>query len=595
MKTEKSKSDMTQKTKIAGKPNAYFLLAFFYVLTFGYFYWIGHYLLFFQEQQSLFVFSEEYLHEYIIKPGGLLELSGRFLTQFYSNTIIGSLILSSILTLPGLIFLKINKKLFLHRSFSLLTILIPSCLLFFMQTHYYHFMEYNLGFLLVLLYFLVSILPEKKYYRYIALMMFPFFYYVAGAFSWFFLGIYLFYCLLYEKRKQGYVYSLFIMSIAAVSFFVFKQKLFLQPYAQLVRYPLPFVVDSKHIIPFYMLTGYMTLYPLSGKIRFPKKINRRPFELVSVLIVLSVTVFFLFKLYNPQTARVLQIEKLVFEEKWNEAIKFQENYPSKNLIGQYFYNIALSETDQLCDRLFYGRQDFSTNSLILPWSNEHLSRGAYFFYSVGLINEAHRWAYEEMIVYGYRPQNIKLLVKTNLINGNYQMAKKYIDILKKTINYNDWAKEYEKLLNLPKQIESHPELGEKIKILPKEDFFIEIDNPQNNIISLLKSNPNNKKAFEYEMVWLLLTKNVESVVNNIKSMKGMGYTRIPRHIEEAALAYYNSTKKMPDLGGLSISQETKIRFEQYASAFKINRKNPSSGKKNMQENFGNTFWFYFHF
>ena len=70
---------------------------------------------------------------------------------------------------------------------------------------------------------------------------------------------------------------------------------------------------------------------------------------------------------------------------------------------------------------------------------------------------------------------------SDIINGNYQMAEKYIDILKKTINYNDWAKEYEKLTDNPRLIQSHSELGEKIKILPKDDFFIQIDNPQNNI------------------------------------------------------------------------------------------------------------------
>jgi hypothetical protein len=586
---------MIQKTKIAGKPDVYILLAFFYILTFGYFNWIGNYLLFFQEQQSLFVFSGEYLHEYIIKPGGLLEYAGKFLTQFYSNTVIGSLILAGTLTLTGFIFLKINKRLFPNRSFSSLFLIIPSCLLFLMQTHYYHFMEYNLGFLLVLLYFLLSILPKKKYYRYIALMLIPLFYYVTGAFSFIFAGIYLLYCLLYEKGRQGYLYSIILIGITTLSVFVFKEALFLQPYANLIRYPLPFMLDARHKILFYVLTGYLILYPLFGKITFPKKINTRPFELASILIVFSVTVLLLFKLYNPQTARVLQIEKMVFEEKWKEAIEFQESHPSKNLIGQYFYNLALSETDQLCDRLFFGRQDFSANSLILPWGNEHLNQGAYFYYSVGLTNAAHRWAYEEMVVYGYRPQNVKILAKTNLINGNYPMAKKYIDILKKTYNYNHWAKEYEKLLADTMLIQNHPELGKKREILPKEDFFMQIDNPQENIPLLLKADPNNKKAFEYEMAWWLLTKNVEAVVNSIKNMKGMGYTRIPRHVEEAALAYLNSTGKLPDLGGLAIRPETQARFGQYVSTFKSIRQNPTSGKEIMQKYFGNTYWFYFHF
>ncbi|MGM0530784.1 MAG: DUF6057 family protein, partial [Bacteroidota bacterium] len=347
-----------------------------------------------------------------------------------------------------------------------------------------------------------------------------------------------------------------------------------------------------------LLTGYLILYPLLVKIPFPFKLRQkyiRPVSLVSVLVAFALTVLILSKLYNPQTNRVLQLQKYVFERKWKEAIAFHENAPSKNLIGQYFYNIALSEADQLCERLFYGRQDFGANALILPWGNEHLNRGGYFYYATGLINEAHRWAYEDMVVNGYRPQNLKLLAKTNLINGNYRMAEKYINMLKKSVNYRTWAKEYEALLYEPERVQSHPELGEKIKLLPKEDFFIQLNTPQNNIPLLLNANQTNRKAFEYKMAWYLLTKNVEGVVQGIKGMEDLGYERPPRHVEEAALAYSNSTGNLPDLGKFSIRKDIKLRFQQYISTYKKTRENPSQGRQQMQNQFSNTFWYYFHF
>lgn len=225
---------MTQKTKIKGKTDIYYLLVFFFVITFGYFNWFGKYLLFFQEQQSLFVYTGEYVQEYFFKPGGLLELTGKFLTQFYSNTVVGSLILATIITLPGIIFLKINKRLFSNKSLSLLFLLIPSCLLLLMQIHYFHLMEFNLGFLMVLLYFLLSLLPKKKLIRYITLTLFPLFYYLAGAYAGIFLGMYIFYNLFFEKGKQRFIFPLFLVGIAAVSFFVFKEILFLQPIDQLI-------------------------------------------------------------------------------------------------------------------------------------------------------------------------------------------------------------------------------------------------------------------------------------------------------------------------------------------------------------------------
>jgi hypothetical protein len=84
-------------------------------------------------------------------------------------------------------------------------------------------------------------------------------------------------------------------------------------------------------------------------------------------------------------------------------------------------------------------------------------------------------------------------------------------------------------------------------------------------------------------------------MNNVKKMKEAGYTRIPRHIEEAVLLYYNSTKLFPDLGGLTISLDTQKRFDRYVATFKSLRQSSALNKETMQQEFGNTFWFYFQF
>ena len=578
--------------------DVYISLGFFLIAAFGYFCFVGNYVLFFQETQSLFIFSGEHLQPYLLKPGGLLEYAAKFITQFYPGKITGSLILSVILTLPGIILYIINKRLIPEISFSLLFLLIPSCLMLLMQANYYHMMEYNLGFLLILFYYLFSVMSRVKYHRIPVLLLLPLFYYLAGAYVMIFAGIYIIHNLFFEKRIQKYFYSLMLLVISAITFLLFRKIIFLQPVEQIILSPLPLLENVAYKVTFFILTGYLVFYPLICRITIRLKqsrLNTRLYSFMSVIIVFATTIFLLFRIYNPQTARVVELERLIFGEKWDEAIRFHEKKPSLNLIGQYFYNIALSETDQLCDRLFFGRQDFGAGSLVLPWGDAHMNRGGYFYYAIGLINEAHRWAYEEMVVYGYRPQNIKLLAKTSLINGDYRMARKYINILKRTIYYRGWAKKMEEMADNPDLIQSHPELGAKLKILPKNNFFIQFNEPQNNLPLMLEAQPDNRKAFEYYLAGLLLTKNVEVAVNNIKKMKEIGYTRIPRHIEEAVLIYYNSTGVFPDLGGLTISNETQMRFDQYFTTYIGARQNPSLLKEKMQENFGNTFWYYFHF
>ncbi len=167
----------------------WYFLATFFILAFVYFFWFGSYILFFQEQQSLFLYTSPYLSDFLLKPGGFLDLSGKFLTQFYISRFAGSVILSLILTLPGIILLHINKRVLPGSALSDLLLLIPSCLLLLMQAHYYHLMMYNIGFLLVLFYFLITILSEKKKVRYLALAFFPLFYYLAGAYASIFICI----------------------------------------------------------------------------------------------------------------------------------------------------------------------------------------------------------------------------------------------------------------------------------------------------------------------------------------------------------------------------------------------------------------------
>ncbi len=140
-----------------------------------------------------------------------------------------------------------------------------------------------------------------------------------------------------------------------------------------------------------------------------------------------------------------------------------------------------------------------------------------------------------------------------------------------------------------------PELGEKRLLLPKSDFFIYLESPEQNLPLLVDENPQNRKAFEYMMSWLMLGKEVEILVNNIRLMKKMGYSKIPRHIEEAIMIYYNSQKKLPDMGGLTVSNETRIRFDNYFASYVNARQNPETLMEKMQEQFSDTFWYYFHF
>jgi len=100
-------------------------------------------------------------------------------------------------------------------------------------------MEYNLGFIMILLYYLFPALSGRKYHHWLVLILFPLFYYVAGAYALIFTVLYIVHNLSLEKGKQKYVYSSLLLIIAAVTFLVSWKFIFLQPVEQFLLFPLP--------------------------------------------------------------------------------------------------------------------------------------------------------------------------------------------------------------------------------------------------------------------------------------------------------------------------------------------------------------------
>jgi len=109
---------MNQSKKNVGKParkkglgyGKYFLAALIMITVWVAYYFYFNYIFYYQEKLSLFIYSDEYLKQFISKPGGLIEYSGNFLTQGYFSSMYGAFILSVILALTGVVYFMIGKR-----------------------------------------------------------------------------------------------------------------------------------------------------------------------------------------------------------------------------------------------------------------------------------------------------------------------------------------------------------------------------------------------------------------------------------------------------------------------------------------------------
>jgi hypothetical protein len=186
-----------------------------------------------------------------------------------------------------------------------------------------------------------------------------------------------------------------------------------------------------------------------------------------------------------------------------------------------------------------------------------------------------------------------MLIKTELINGNHDMAAKYVSELKHTLFYKRDARQFEKLLFRDDLVDSDPELGAKRKIRLKKDFFVITNDPLINIERVLATDSLNKKAFDYKMAFLLLKKDYAGIAKEVPGILRFYNSRIPVHIEESLVVI--KELKIGGLqipGDLNININTETAFRLYLETFQKYNNDLKLAEPALRRQFGKTFWYY---
>lgn len=568
----------------------------FFAGIFIYFDFFASYIFFYQEKSSLFIFSYDFLRENLHQPGGFLVWLGKFFSTFYYYPSAGAIILSSVLTLIVLLTAKIIFLLTGNK-----TRIIPFMIgvtLFYLQTDYRFLLFNNLGLLLQLALFWFAIKYLIFLKGWFPVILAPFWYYVTGSFSWIFLALMTFHFAFYLEKNR-WIRIIALWCLCFITFYISKEFLLFQPGKTLLTFPFSFENTGSQEILFISVTVFISLLPLiSGiKFRIPYRhvitdLSRNLIITIVLIIILSATGI---RRFDNKTKQYFYVEKLFYQDKFDEIIAFNTKNPSSNLLTIFLNNIALCETGRLDDLLFHFNQSPDGKTLFLKWEmvSGILDRGGYFYYTVGMINEAHRWAFENMVMKGYTPEGLKMLIKTELINGNYEVASRYISLLKKTLFYRKEAEAFEKLLFTGSALNADKELAYKRRIMVKNDFFSITDNPYINLEMILSSDTLNRQAFEYKMAFMLLKKNYKGITHELPQFEKFGFTQLPVHVEEAAIALSVSNKgKLPEMGNLRISKNTESRWNQYVIVLRQYNNDVRAAEPALKRQFGDTFWYY---
>lgn len=232
----------------------------------------------------------------------------------------------------------------------------------------------------------------------------------------------------------------------------------------------------------------------------------------------------LYNIYNPKTTELLDYDLLVRGNRWEQVIRKAEKQQPDLPQSVCATNLALGMTNQMGQRAGEFFQN-GPEGLFPPFNKDHFSTltTAEVYFQLGLINTAQRYYFEAMEAnpnYKKSCRCIRRLAETNLINGQYDVARKYLHILEKTLFYKKWAQRTLTIIDDGEaSVMKHPLYGRLRRMRLNEDFMYSDQEIDKICGRLLMQNHENVLAMQYMLLYPLLENNYDKFVQYMRLVR----------------------------------------------------------------------------
>ncbi len=491
----------------------------------------------YQEQLQMFLFDSDYFCARMAEPGGFARYIAEFLVQFYNGVVIGALILALLYMLVQRLTWRLMKT---ERGYYLLSF-IPVIILW-----------YAMGDENVMLTYVVALVLA-----------------MAAALGW--------------RRLSCALWMKWVLALVLIPVLYW----LLGPVVLLVAvlmWPLSVAIPAVvYALALMLLSAHYQPFPMSRIIlgisyyRVPEVI---PYSLMAILLVIVLLSLFSRKLPQPKRWMVyaqavvvamlllvpqkfgfdtrkydlIEYDHLVRVNDWNSIIRKAEQQMPDLPMSVSATNLALAMTNQLGERAFDFYQH-GAEGLLPPFERNFATTqltGEIYFH-LGLVNTAQRLAFEAMEAipnYNKSARVLKRLVETNMINGQYKVAEKYIRMLEKTIFYRPWAGRMRAMLGDEKAINAHPLYGTLRRYRLQEDFLFSDTELDRICGQLFMHDHQNQMAAQYLLMIPLLEKDVPRFMQYAQYVQSQ--TRYnPRSCQEAIAFGFMQQRQQPPQGLVS--------------------------------------------
>lgn len=556
------------------------------VLTaFAFFNFIYPYHIHYQEQMQMFRFGGDYFRESVAVPGGLGDWLGGFLVQFFYYAPLGALILALLLGLIQMLTWKNMEE----GSFAAYPLsFLPSVSMFLFLCDENALVTSPIAIIASLtLTFALMKVKRTGLRSIITIFLMPVMYFLFGSVSILVPAVVAVRSLLRKEDRKTLLAFASAASVMAVVIPLTAR--------ECSPYPLNRLVFGIHYhryhnaIPLLVWISVL-LVPSAMHIAAAFRKDRMIFASLALFIISAAGLAPIFT--DMDKERLFGYDFMTRMGQWNKILSTSSRHTPDSPIAVECTNLALAKTEHLSSDMFTFFQN-GPAGLLPEFTRDHFSPipTGTVYYHLGMINTAQTFFFEAQEGIPDFQKSARLtqaLVKTNIINGDYEVARKYVRALKQTLFYRKWAIETEKLLDEPGLINKVPEYAYLRSVRIKEHDFMFSQEEMDSMLGLLYvENNSNTMAMDYLLAWCLLRKDLDRFFECHKLLKE-GYDA--RHYQEAVVLYWALTHDGPEGMPSFVTRNTASSFARFISSVQSGR-----DEESMMKEFGNTYWFYYYY
>jgi len=543
------------------------------------------------QELNLFMNTSLFFRQQMVVPAGILTYAGTWLTQLFYNPWLGVTVLSG----WWLLLLWLLKRTFAVPARWTALLLIPVALLLLTNVDlgYWIYMLKLRGQFFLTTLATVSVvallwgfrsMPDKYWLRTIWLVL-------TGLVGYPLLGIYGLAATLLMgiwswrlmARGRAAIHTVIAVLLAiAVPLFCYRYVYHETNLANIYYAGLPvfFITEEYpwYYTPYYLLALFMLVMvclPIGVKgvkevkeVKGAKKWLPWAVQAVALGAVAWGVVHFWYKdeNFHHEVKMMHLIDQTDWEGVLQEAAR-QDDEPTRAIV--MMRNLALSRLGRQGELMYEYRN--GSKEYDSPFGmRQMLVNGPLVYYQYGLLNSCSRLCTEMGVEFGWRVEYIKLLARCAVLNNEQAVARKYINILKKTMYHKDWAVKTEAMLNNPKLIAQDKEMEPITHML---HFTDELDSDngyvERYLMRQLANHSYSKDPIFQEQsllasLWFRDSKTFWYHFNVYIHLHPNG--PIPVAYQEAAYLY-GKLEERPDLDKMPFSPGVKDSFEKFFQVF----------------------------